>query len=103
MGLGNAAACARARSARAARRPLWQLHHELERLVASGRSPYERAARHGVPAVASLLSPHIPFTLAGLAKTLCRTVVAGAAGQLGRSPPAPKADRIMAGSRRDPP
>ena len=37
---------ARARPARAARRPPWQFHHQLERLVAGARASQARAAAH---------------------------------------------------------
>ena len=50
--------------------------HQLERLVAGGRSSQARAAPYRLPAMAALLPPHLAFTLGGAAKALCRTVAA---------------------------
>ena len=77
------AAGARAGPARAARRPVWQLHHQLERLVASGRSSAARAAAHGLAPVAPVLSPLVLFALGGDAKTVHRTAGAGAGWRIG--------------------
>ena len=48
------------------------------------------------------LSPFALFTLGGAAKAFCRAAVAGAAGELGRSPPPSGAARGVARSRNDP-
>ena len=92
----------RARPARAARRLSRQLHHELERLVAGHHPPQARSAVDGVAPMAIVLSPFALFALDGAAKTFCRAAVAGAGGELGRSPPPSGAARGLARSRNNP-